>query len=94
MDCLQVQGLISSLKAQAPILSPAWRPFLDPLDLHTGWHAMLLAVPLVLAIAIVYKGLKLPTLQQLGRESLRLTAYILALMIMAAAILWGVLWIA
>jgi hypothetical protein len=80
------------LNLALPMLA-AWRPFLDPLDLHTGWHAMLLAVPLVLGIAIVYKALKLPSLRHLGRESLKLASYILALMVLAAAILWGLLWV-
>ena len=71
-----------------PCFVAAWRPLLDPMVLGAPWHAMLLAVPLVLGIAIVYKALKLHTLERLVQESAELTFYILALMALAAAILW------
>ena len=69
------------------IVTAAWRPFLDPLNLHHPWHAIALAVPLVTAIALVYKALKLPTLTELGAQTLQLTLYILAMMGVAAGVL-------
>lgn len=81
----------SSLEPQAAsLVLAAWRPLLDPLDLHHPWHAIALLVPLVVAIAVVYKALKLPSLQRLVGETARLSFYIVALMAMAAAILWFV----
>lgn len=62
--------------------------FLDPLDLHDEW--LILLPPLVFAIALVYKTLKLPTLERLAYETVRLGAYILVLIVLAAATLWAV----
>lgn len=64
----------------------AYVPFLDPLTLHQLWY--LLLIPLVFAIALVYKTLKMPTLKRLFAESVRLTAYILSLMIIFAVFLY------
>lgn len=37
----------------------AWIPFLQPLTgLHSAWH--LLAIPLVIGVSMVYKGVRLP----------------------------------
>ena len=69
------------------ILAPAWRPFLEPLDLHEQW--MWLIIPVALAIAIVYKTLKLPDLRQLPWQAARLAAIIIAALIAAAIGLWA-----
>lgn len=71
-------------------LAAAWRPFLDPMRLHEPWQALLLLPPLVVAVALVYKTLKLPTLHRLGWETLQLSFYILGLMAVAAVALWAV----
>lgn len=69
------------------LLSPilAFRPFLDPLPLHAPWATWLLLPPLVLAIALVYRAMKLPTLDDLAREALQLTLQIVAMLVLAAA---------
>ena len=64
----------------------AWRPLLDPLPLHNHW--LWLLPPLALAIAVVYKALKLDPPDRLCVQSLRLTAVILLLMAAIAATLW------
>lgn len=64
----------------------AWRPFFEPLPLDTYW--LLLLPPLVLAIAVVYKTIKLDDLSHLPRQALFLTGQIIAFMILAAAALW------
>ncbi|MBI1370294.1 MAG: hypothetical protein GC162_16790 [Planctomycetes bacterium] len=69
-------------------LTLAYRPFLEPLDFHSSW--LFLLPPLVFAIALVYKALKMPTLKGLALETLRLTAYILTLLCLAAVALWGI----
>ena len=69
-------------------LTLAWRPFLDPLDFHEMWY--LLLPPLVFAIAIVYKALKLPTLERLWIDSIRLGGYIILLICLAAVALYGI----
>lgn len=68
------------------LLTLAYKPFLDPLPLDRWWLALL--PPLVLAIAIVYKTIKLDDLSQLPRQVLRLSAQILCVMALAAAGLW------
>ena len=69
-------------------LAAAWRPFLDPLPLHRQW--LWLLPPLVVAIAVLYKALKLPTLDGLVVEVVKLSVYILVVMAAAAALLWVV----
>lgn len=64
----------------------AYRPFLDPLPVHHLWLALL--VPLTLAIALVYKALRLPTLERLWSETARLTVTIIASMAAAAIVLY------
>ena len=63
----------------------AFRPFLDPLPTLAGdW----LLVPLIVAIAVVYKTIKLDDLSRLPREATILTAQIAVFMILAGAALW------
>lgn len=66
-----------------PVL--AWRPFLEPLDLHAHWPWLL--PPLVIGIAIVYKALKTPRLDRIWREAAQLSLLILGLMAAAALVL-------
>jgi len=79
---------MSTLALFIPIML-AWRPLLDPLDdLHGQWASLILMPPLVVAIALIYKTLKMPSLERLAVETLSLTAYILVLMAAAALILF------
>lgn len=66
----------------------AYRPFLEPLPMHDHW--LLLMPPLALAIALVYKTIKIDDLNQLPRQALVLTAQILIFMTVAAAVLWAI----
>ena len=66
--------------------SIGYTPFLDPLAVGEFW--LLLLVPLVLAIAIVYKAIKLEDLSQLPRQVTWLSLQIVCFMVLAAAILW------
>ncbi|MBI1373936.1 MAG: hypothetical protein GC159_14530 [Phycisphaera sp.] len=66
-----------------------WRPFLDPIDLHGHW--LWLIAPLLMGVALVYKTLKAPSLREVPLETLRLGIYILVLMAVAGATLWGVI---
>lgn len=63
-----------------------YRPFLDPLPLDTYW--LMLLPPLVLAIAVIYKAIKLDDLSLLPRQALFLAGQIVAFMILAAVALW------
>lgn len=63
-----------------------YRPFLDPLPLHDYW--LILLLPLVFAVALVYKAIKLDDLNHLWKQSLNLAGQIIVFMILAAAGLW------
>ena len=63
-------------------------PFRDPLAVDEYWLAMML--PLVIAIAIVYKTIKLERLSDLPREATFLTVQIIGFMAVAAGVLWAV----
>lgn len=65
------------------LLTLAWIPLLDPVDLREPWTFLLL-IPLAAAISIVYKTIKLPDLNQLPRQATRLTLQIVGAMILAA----------
>lgn len=79
------------MRGVAPTL--AWRPFLEPLPIDALW--LWLCVPLVLAIAVVYKTIKLPddALRDLPRESIKLAAQVLAVMVIAALSLSLLTWL-
>lgn len=64
----------------------AWRPLLDPLPLDDYW--MWLMIPMVAAIAIVYKAIKLDDLTQLPRQAAGLALQFIILMAAAAAALY------
>jgi hypothetical protein len=58
----------------------AWRPFLDPMDLHEYWWAFLF--PLSLGIAIAYKAVRLRDLEGYLRQVIIMTAQIVLSMIL------------
>ena len=64
----------------------AYRPFLEPIPLEGFW--LLLLVPLILAVAIIYKSVKIENMALLPRQVVMMAAQILAFMVMAAAALW------
>lgn len=68
--------------------SMGWRPLLDPLPVHGLWPWLLL--PLLMALALVYKAIKMPVLRHLYRQSALLAAQMLGLLVLAAAVLWVV----
>jgi hypothetical protein len=67
-------------------LTLGYRPFLDPLPLDTYW--LMLLPPLVLAIAVVVKTIRLQDLSQLPRQATLLALQIIIFMGLAAAGLW------
>lgn len=60
----------------------AWRPFLDPLDLHEYWWAFL--VPLALGISVAYKAVRL---RDLGAPYWRAVAVMTAQIVLAMVML-------
>lgn len=61
----------------------AWRPFLDPLNLHVYWWAFL--VPLSLGIAFTYKAVRVQDLRELPKRTAVLTLQIILGMILLGA---------
>ncbi len=62
----------------------AYRPFLDPAPFDGYW----LFIPLVIAVAVVYKTIKLEDLRRLPREAGILATQITVFMLLAAAAIW------
>lgn len=57
-----------------------WRPFLDPLELHSLWWLFLL--PLALGISVAYKAVRMPTLDGYLRAVAVMTTQIVVAMIL------------
>ena len=74
-------GMLSGLGAAL-----AYRPFLDPIELDTWW--LLLMPPLIIAVSVVYKAIKLREMEQVGRQALFLSIQIFVFMVLAAGVLW------
>lgn len=74
--------MLSSLLAHAPVVAPvlAWRPFLDPLDLHSRWFVLL--VPLAFGIAVTYRAVRVATFEKFWRKVLILTLQIVLSMVL------------
>lgn len=70
----------------APALAEAllaYRPFIDPVDIHRVWY--LLLVPLALAIALTYKAVRLPDMSTYPRQVFRMTGEIVIAMLALGA---------
>jgi hypothetical protein len=61
----------------------AWRPFLDPLNLHEYWWAFLF--PLSFGVAFTYKAVRVRDLRDFPRQTAIMTAQIIAGMILIGA---------
>jgi len=64
-------------------LLAAWRPFLDPLNLHQYWWAFLF--PLELMISVVYNAVRAETPADWARQTVVMTAQIILAMILLGA---------
>lgn len=58
----------------------AWRPFLDPIDLHGEWF--LLLAPLAFGIAVTYRAVRVNTFERYWSKTLVLTVQIIAAMVL------------
>ncbi|MEX0744550.1 MAG: hypothetical protein WD118_03015 [Phycisphaeraceae bacterium] len=70
----------------SPLASVAWVPLIEPMPIESFWQALL--VPLAVAIAVVYKTIKIEDLRQLPRQAMVLTSQIVVLMALAAIVIW------
>ncbi|MEX2218344.1 MAG: hypothetical protein WD749_06245 [Phycisphaerales bacterium] len=58
----------------------AWRPFLDPMQLHGWWWAFL--VPLSLGISVAYKAVRVGDLRDYWRQVAMMTVQIILGMVL------------
>lgn len=75
-----------STASLVPAPALGYTPFLEPIPVGEYW--LLLLLPLVAAISVVYKTIKVRDLSRLPREALQLSGTIVAFMVLAAAGLW------
>jgi len=64
----------------------SYRPFIDPINAHHWWWALI--VPLALLTAVAYKAVRLPTLERYWREVALMSVQVLLGMAALAATLW------
>lgn len=60
-----------------------WRPFLDPIDLHNSWYWLL--IPMAFGISVVYKAVRMQTLDRYWLQVLNLTVQIVFGMVLLGA---------
>lgn len=65
------------------LLPLAYRPFLDPLDLHALWWWTL--IPLVVGISIAYKAVRVRTFEGYWRQVTLMSVQVLGAMVALAA---------
>lgn len=56
------------------MMTLAWRPFLDPLDLNSYWYFLL--IPLALGISIAYKAVRVRNMDRYWPNVLTMTAQV------------------
>ncbi len=70
------------------LLLLAWKPFIDPPP-HVWDYWYLLPLPLCLGVSIVYKSIKCPSMKQVPREAAVAFLSIISGLLVAAAVLFG-----
>lgn len=78
-------AIVSLLAQAAPPGPTTYRPFLTPLPVWDYW--ILLLIPLCLGVSIVYKAIRVQSINEVPKQALIITAWILGGMIAAAAVL-------
>lgn len=68
------------LPTLAPTFAPtlAWRPFLDPINLHDQWF--LLLIPIALGVSMAYKAVRVHDLRTYPRQVIVMTVQIILAM--------------
>jgi hypothetical protein len=62
------------MMAMTGVFVLAWRPFLDPLNLHSYWY--LLLIPLAFGISVAYKAVRVHNMSRYWRQVLMMTVQI------------------
>ena len=71
--------ILAQLVTITNVVTLAWRPFLDPLDLQRWWWVFFF--PLVLGISITYKAIRVPSMERYWRQTMKMTVQITAAMV-------------
>ncbi|MBL1217025.1 MAG: hypothetical protein D8M59_05960 [Planctomycetes bacterium] len=74
--------LILAMPTVAVAAGSSYRPFLDPIGSGRWWWFLML--PLVVGISVVYKAIRLPTLNHYWAQVLKMIAQIMAAMVAMA----------
>lgn len=84
------QSALTLGQTTAAIPRPPYRPFIDPLELHQWWFLML--IPMSLGVAMVYRAVRLPTLEKYWTSVMVMTLQIIGgMLLLAAASYWLVM---
>ena len=86
VSMIQAAALLFQPGCWASVASASWRPLLDPLPVDDYW--LWLMAPMAVAIAVVYKAIKLDDLTPLPRQAIWLAVQFVIVMAVAAAVLW------
>ena len=74
------------------IPSLAYTPFLDPLDLHRWWFVLL--IPMALGVAMVYKAVRMASLERYWRHVASMASSIVIGIILLGAAMYAMIeWI-
>lgn len=60
-----------------------WRPFVDPIDMHSTWYWLLL--PMALGVSVVYKAVRVQSMERYWSQVLYMTVQIVIAMILLGA---------
>jgi hypothetical protein len=83
-------SLPTTLAQAAAFPRPPYRPFIDPLELHQWWW--LLLIPMSFGVAVVYKAVRVKTMDKYWQQVLIMTIQIvLGMLALAAASYWLVM---
>ena len=58
----------------ASLTLASWRPFIDPVDIHRAWFVLL--IPMALGISMVYRAIRMATLDGYWRQVIVMTVQI------------------
>ena len=60
-----------------------WRPFIDPIDMHSNWYWLL--IPMAFGVSVVYKAVRMHELRRYWSQVVYMTAQIVVAMILLGA---------
>lgn len=75
--------LAQSAQPAVTLPKTPYRPFIDPIDLHGYWW--LLLFPMSIGVAVVYKAVRLPTMDRYIQQVVAMTIQIVVGMFVLAA---------